>query len=158
MEALLKSGTGGGSGGSDGAEDGCPGETDLVDRLASEVNHLNFLVSHCEGAALLKVFKPRVAEVCQFVERGLERGLREGVLNKDLGLLRRTLRTYASLGSTNHVHTLIRHLIRKELAEVVCVCALSFMCICNEGIKKLKDYCTVVMKKGWRTLIEIRIE
>ncbi|KAK4311017.1 hypothetical protein Pmani_017456 [Petrolisthes manimaculis] len=119
LEALLKSGTGGSSGGSDGAEDGCPGETDLVDRLASEVNHLNFLVSHCEGAALLKVFKPRVAEVCQFVERGLERGLREGVLNKDLGLLRRTLRTYASLGSTAHAHTLIRHLIRKELAEVI---------------------------------------
>lgn len=136
MEALLKSGTGSGSRGSDGAEDGCPGETDLVDRLASEVNHLNFLVSHCEGAALLKVFKPRVAEVCQFVERGLERGLREGVLNKDLGLLRRTLRTYASLGSTTHVHTLIRHLIRKELAEVVCVGMRTRKCECEHSFLK----------------------
>ncbi|KAK7027304.1 hypothetical protein SK128_000912 [Halocaridina rubra] len=100
------------------------GEGDLVDRLAAEINHLNFLVSQCEGAALLGVFKPRVAEVCQFVEHGLERGLREGVLNKDFQLLRRTLRTYASLGSVNHAHQLVKELIRKGLEDVISDSAL----------------------------------
>lgn len=62
LEALLK------SGGKDSRDDACgdlgmtedwgSGEGDLVDRLAAEVNHLNFLVSHCQGAALLDVFKP----------------------------------------------------------------------------------------------------
>ncbi|KAG7170065.1 Conserved oligomeric Golgi complex subunit 2-like [Homarus americanus] len=91
----------------DSCEDSGPGEGDLVDRLAAEVNHLNFLVSHSEGAALLDVCKPRVAEVCQFVEHGLERGLREGVFNKDLPVLKQTLHTYASLGSVNHAHQLV---------------------------------------------------
>ncbi|XP_063847246.1 LOW QUALITY PROTEIN: conserved oligomeric Golgi complex subunit 2-like [Scylla paramamosain] len=91
----------------------------LVDRLAAEVDHLNFLVSHCEGAALLDVFRPRVAEVCRLVEGGLERGLREGVLNRDLSLLQQTLRTHASLGSTAHAHRLVRTLIRKEVQEVI---------------------------------------
>ncbi|CAL4178506.1 unnamed protein product, partial [Meganyctiphanes norvegica] len=56
LEALLASGGEGGideMSGNNGQESG-----DLVDRLASEVNHLNFLVSHCEGAALLNNFKP----------------------------------------------------------------------------------------------------
>ncbi|XP_064110909.1 conserved oligomeric Golgi complex subunit 2-like [Macrobrachium nipponense] len=100
------------------------GEGDLVDRLAAEINHLNFLVSHCEGAALLSIFKPRVAEVCQFVEHGLERGLREGVLNKDLHILRRTLQTYASLGSVNHAHQIVKELIRKGLEDVISDAAL----------------------------------
>ncbi|XP_037798953.1 conserved oligomeric Golgi complex subunit 2-like [Penaeus monodon] len=123
LEALLKSGGKEGretlNGYGEGGEEG-----DLVDRLAAEVNHLNFLVSHCEGSALLDVCKPRVAKVCQFVEHGLERGLREGVLNKDLPLLRRTLRTYASLGSVAHAHQLVRELIRKSLEDVISDSAL----------------------------------
>lgn len=106
------------------SEDPSSGEGDLVDRLAAEVNHLNFLVSHCEGAALLDVYKPRVAEVCQYVEHGLERGLREGILNKDLSVLRQTLHTYASLGSVNHAHQLVRELMRKELEDIISESAL----------------------------------
>ena len=56
--------------------------------------------------------------MCRLVEGGLERGLREGVLNRDLPLLQQTLRTHASLGSTAHAHKLIRTLIRKEVQEV----------------------------------------
>ncbi|KAK8385088.1 hypothetical protein O3P69_012114 [Scylla paramamosain] len=122
LEELLKGGglRGGGEGVGGTAEGaGAGGETGLVDRLAAEVNHLNFLVSHCEGAALLDVFRPRVAEVCRLVEGGLERGLREGVLNRDLSLLQQTLRTHASLGSTAHAHRLVRTLIRKEVQEVI---------------------------------------
>ncbi|XP_068246135.1 conserved oligomeric Golgi complex subunit 2 [Palaemon carinicauda] len=108
----------------EGQDVGTSGEGGLVDRLAAEINHLNFLVSHCEGAALLSVFKPRVAEVCQFVEHGLERGLREGVLNKDLHILRRTLQTYASLGSVNHAHQIVKELVRKGLEDVISDAAL----------------------------------
>ena len=32
--------------------------SELVDRLATEVNHLNFLVAKCQGAALLDSFEP----------------------------------------------------------------------------------------------------
>lgn len=32
--------------------------SELLDRLAAEVNHLNFLVAQCEGATLLDSFKP----------------------------------------------------------------------------------------------------
>ncbi|XP_069939964.1 conserved oligomeric Golgi complex subunit 2 isoform X1 [Cherax quadricarinatus] len=124
LEALLKSGGRDGICGDVVSEDSGSGEGDLVDRLAAEVNHLNFLVSHCEGAALLDVCKPRVAEVCQYVEHGLERGLREGVLNKDLSVLRQTLHTYASLGSVNHAHHLVRELIRKELEDIISEAAL----------------------------------
>ncbi|XP_071513225.1 conserved oligomeric Golgi complex subunit 2 [Panulirus ornatus] len=128
LEALLKSGRKDARDGIcediDSSEDCSSGEGDLVDRLAAEVNHLNFLVSHCEGASLLDFCKPRVAEVCQFVEHGLERGLREGVFNKDLPMLRQTLRTYASLGSVNHAHQLVRDLIRKELEDVISESAL----------------------------------
>lgn len=62
LEALLKSGGKEGretlNGYGEGGEEG-----DLVDRLAAEVNHLNFLVSHCEGSALLDVCKP----VCSLI-------------------------------------------------------------------------------------------
>ncbi|XP_076065748.1 conserved oligomeric Golgi complex subunit 2 [Oratosquilla oratoria] len=119
MEVLLKSG-GKGVTSIDGEElIETEGEGNLVDRLAAEVNHLNFLVNHCEGAELLEVFKPRVDHVCRFVERGLERGLREGVINKDLKILRQTLQTYASLGSMDHAHILVRQLIGQELEEVI---------------------------------------
>ena len=60
----------------------------------------------------------RVSRLCSHVEVGLERGLREGVLKKDLSLLRQTLRTYASLGSISHAHTLVRSLIKNELEDV----------------------------------------
>lgn len=62
LEALLKSGRKDARDGIrediDSNEDCSFGEGDLVDRLAAEVNHLNFLVSHCEGASLLDMCKP----------------------------------------------------------------------------------------------------
>ena len=59
LEALLKSGGKESEDARDSnQEEGNSGEGDLVDRLAAEINHLNFLVSHCEGAALLSIFKP----------------------------------------------------------------------------------------------------
>ncbi|RXG55282.1 Conserved oligomeric Golgi complex subunit 2 [Armadillidium vulgare] len=98
----------------------CSGATnDLVDRIATEVNHLNFLVAQCEGASLLNLFKPRVEAVCNFVEVGLERGLREGIQGADKQLLIRTLRTYASLGTIDHAHQQVRTIIRSHLEEVI---------------------------------------
>ena len=56
--------------------------------------------------------------MCNFVEVGLERGLREGLETSDSQLLTRILRTYASLGTISHAHQHVAALMQMHFEEV----------------------------------------
>jgi len=115
------------------AEDALPG--DLVERVAAEINHLNFCVSKCTASALVRELRPRLDTACNRLHRSLEAQLLAAATSSEANSeLKRCLRVYASIGRAADAEAVVRaRIVRPGLERTLAESADS------EGALSLAD-------------------
>ena len=87
VERLL--GLGGGGGGGGGGHHPSEMSGDLVERVATEINHLNFCVSKCKASSFVGEMRPRLKAIGDHLHASLESQLLEAVHESNLDVLKR---------------------------------------------------------------------
>ena len=91
---------------------------DLVERIATEINHLNFCVSKCEASSFVAELQPRLEVIGDKLHGSLENQLLESIAQHDVETLKRCLRIFATVDKIQDAETLVRvKIIRPHLEE-----------------------------------------
>ena len=108
---------------------------DLVERVATEINHLNFCVSKCESDTFVAELNPRLCAIGDCVHGTLEAQMLEaaegaaatdGERARPENVLKRCLRIYATIDRTGDAERLVRErLVRPYLEDVITEQSLS---------------------------------
>ena len=115
---------------------------DLIERVATEINHLNFCVSKCESDTFVAELNPRLGAIGDCVHGTLEAQMLEaaesvaaasesaaaadGERARPEHVLKRCLRIYATIDRTGDAERLVRErLVRPYLEEVITEQSLS---------------------------------
>lgn len=92
----------------------------LVERVATEFNKLQFHVNKCRGLPLVDEIRPRIASITTTLQFSLERSFRHGLETNDTEILRQCLRTYATIDKMRDAEQLFRlYIIRPYMEEVI---------------------------------------
>jgi len=105
------------------------GSGELIERVASEFNQLQFYVTQCQrGTPFLSEISPRIKTITNTLQDALELTFRKGIEQDDLEILRQCLRTYSIIDKVDDVEALFRELVvlpfasqtvtKEKLAEV----------------------------------------
>eukprot|EP00040_Diaphanoeca_grandis_P037914 m.251337 g.251337 ORF g.251337 m.251337 type:complete len:737 (-) comp33894_c0_seq1:176-2386(-) len=88
------------------------GSGELIERVASEFNQLQFYVTQCQrGAPFLTEISPRIKRITTTLQDALERTFRKGIEADDIDILRQCLRTYSIIDKIDEVQILFRDLV-----------------------------------------------
>ncbi len=102
---------------------------DLVERVATEINHLNFCVSKCRASTFVKEIQPRLKIIGDHLHGSLESQLLDALSTSEGGgaeVLRRCLRVFATVDRISDAESLVRtKILRPALEEVICEEALA---------------------------------
>ncbi|XP_041354010.1 conserved oligomeric Golgi complex subunit 2-like [Gigantopelta aegis] len=92
----------------------------LIERVATEFNKLQFYVTKSRGLPLVEKIKPRIAMITTTLQYSLEGSFLEGLETNNVDILRQCLRTYALIDKTRDAETLFRqHVVKPYLEEVI---------------------------------------
>ncbi|KAL8600040.1 hypothetical protein ACOMHN_039273 [Nucella lapillus] len=92
----------------------------LIERVATEFNKLQFYVTKSKGLPLVEKIKPRIANITTTLQYSLEGSFLEGVEQEDMAMLRQCLRTYALIDKIRDAENLFRqHVVRPYMEEVI---------------------------------------
>eukprot|EP00039_Didymoeca_costata_P029220 m.23686 g.23686 ORF g.23686 m.23686 type:complete len:687 (-) comp7532_c0_seq2:72-2132(-) len=109
----------------------------LIERVASEFNQLQFYVTECNRAAFLDSIAPRIGAITETLKTRLEQSFRRGIETQDAKTLKQCLRTYALIDKTQDVEQLFRDVVVAEFMKTA---------ITSETVKNLsKLYETIYL-------------
>ncbi|KAK7104007.1 hypothetical protein V1264_018785 [Littorina saxatilis] len=92
----------------------------LIERVATEFNKLQFYVTKSKGLPLVEKIKPRIANITTTLQYSLEGSFLEGLGQEDVGILRQCLRTYALIDKIRDAENLFRqHVVKPYMEEVI---------------------------------------
>lgn len=92
----------------------------LIERVATEFNKLQFYVTKSKGLPLVEKIKPRIANITTTLQYSLEGSFLEGLESEDVGVLRQCLRTYALIDKIKDAENLFRqHVVKPYMEEVI---------------------------------------
>ncbi|ESO93530.1 hypothetical protein LOTGIDRAFT_232605 [Lottia gigantea] len=92
----------------------------LIERVATEFNKLQFYVTKSRGLPLVEKIKPRIANITTTLQFSLEGGFLDGLATNNVEILRQCLRTYALIDKTRDAENLFRqHIVKPYMEEVV---------------------------------------
>ncbi|KAL3872688.1 hypothetical protein ACJMK2_035898 [Sinanodonta woodiana] len=92
----------------------------LIERVATEFNKLQFYVTKSKGLPLVEIIKPRIANITTTLQYSLEGSFLDGVEQNNIDILRQCLRTYALIDKIKDVENLFRnHVVKPYMEEVV---------------------------------------
>lgn len=92
----------------------------LIERVATEFNKLQFYVTKSTGLPLVEKIKPRISNIRTTLQYSLEGSFREGLDTSNADILRQCLRTYALIDKIRDAENLFRqHIVRPYMEEVV---------------------------------------
>ena len=94
----------------------------LIERVATEFNKLQFYVTKSKGLPLVEKIKPRIANITTTLQYSLEGSFLEGLDTGNADILRQCLRTYALIDKIRDAENLFRKHIVKPYMEEVSVC------------------------------------
>ena len=93
--------------------------SNLIERVASELNQLKFYVSRGKTLPFVKKMEPRIAFIENNLKNGLERLFHQGLQSKNLNIISNCLRTYAAIDKVNEAENLFRQWVVLPLATKV---------------------------------------
>ncbi|XP_052769942.1 conserved oligomeric Golgi complex subunit 2-like [Mya arenaria] len=91
----------------------------LIERVATEFNKLQFYVSKCRGLPLIENIKPRIGVITTSLQYSLEGSFLEGLDSGNTDMLRQCLRTYALIDKIRDAENLYRQHIVRPYMEVI---------------------------------------
>nr|XP_006817460.1 PREDICTED: conserved oligomeric Golgi complex subunit 2-like [Saccoglossus kowalevskii] len=91
----------------------------LIERVASEFNQLQFYVTQSKGLPLVENIRPRIAVITTTLQMSLENSFEDSLETGNLPVLRQCLRTYAIIDKTKDAEMLFRTLVVRPFMEEV---------------------------------------
>ncbi|XP_074648314.1 conserved oligomeric Golgi complex subunit 2-like [Tubulanus polymorphus] len=92
----------------------------LLERVATEFNKLQFYVSKNRNLPLIQEIKPRISNITTTLQFSLEGSFKEGLETSQIEILRQCLRTYATIDKIRDAENLFRQCaVRPYMEEVI---------------------------------------
>ncbi|XP_064599671.1 conserved oligomeric Golgi complex subunit 2-like isoform X1 [Liolophura sinensis] len=105
----------------------------LIERVATEFNKLQFYVTKSRGLPLVEKIKPRIANITTTLQYSLEDSFLDGLETGNVEILRQCLRTYALIDKIKDAENLFRHNVVKPYMEEVIT--EQFLRVNDQGLK-----------------------
>ncbi|XP_021076027.1 conserved oligomeric Golgi complex subunit 2 [Mus pahari] len=93
----------------------------VLERIATEFNQLQFHAVQSKGMPLLDKVRPRIAGITAMLQQSLEGLLLEGLQTSDVDIIRHCLRTYATIDKTRDAEALVGQVLVKPYVNEVIV-------------------------------------
>ncbi|CAG10093.1 unnamed protein product, partial [Tetraodon nigroviridis] len=93
----------------------------ILERIATEFNHLQFHAVQSKGMPLLDKVRPRIAGITAMLQQSLEGLLIEGLHTCNVEMVRHCLRTYATIDKTRDAEALVGQVLVKPYMDQVIV-------------------------------------
>ncbi|XP_077145232.1 conserved oligomeric Golgi complex subunit 2 [Ranitomeya variabilis] len=93
----------------------------ILERIATEFNQLQFHAVQSKGMPLLDKVRPRIAGITAMLQRSLEGLLLEGLQTSNVDIIRHCLRTYATIDKTKDAEALVGQVLVKPYIDEVIV-------------------------------------
>ncbi|XP_074844761.1 conserved oligomeric Golgi complex subunit 2 isoform X2 [Carettochelys insculpta] len=93
----------------------------ILERIATEFNQLQFHAVQSKGMPLLDKVRPRIAGITAMLQQSLEGLLLEGLQASSVDIVRHCLRTYATIDKTRDAEALIGQALVKPYVDEVIV-------------------------------------
>ncbi|XP_045154145.1 conserved oligomeric Golgi complex subunit 2 [Echinops telfairi] len=92
----------------------------ILERIATEFNQLQFHAVQSKGMPLLDKVRPRIAGITAMLQQSLEGLLLEGLQTSNVDIVRHCLRTYATIDKTRDAEALVGQvLVKPHIDEVI---------------------------------------
>ncbi|XP_053768892.1 conserved oligomeric Golgi complex subunit 2 [Desmodus rotundus] len=91
----------------------------ILERIATEFNQLQFHAVQSKGLPLLDKVRPRIAGITAMLQQSLEGLLLEGLRTSDVDIVRHCLRTYATIDKTRDAEALVGQVLVKPYMDQV---------------------------------------
>lgn len=91
----------------------------ILERIATEFNQLQFHAVQSKGLPLLDKIRPRIAGITATLQQSLEGLLLEGLQTPSVDIIRRCLRTYATIDKTRDAEALVGQVLVKPYVDEV---------------------------------------
>ncbi|XP_069035916.1 conserved oligomeric Golgi complex subunit 2 [Lepisosteus oculatus] len=93
----------------------------VLERIATEFNQLQFHAVQSKGMPLLDKVRPRIAGITAMLQQSLEGMLLEGLQTSNIAIVRLCLRTYATIDKTRDAEALVGQVLVKPYVDEVIV-------------------------------------
>ncbi|XP_024113303.2 conserved oligomeric Golgi complex subunit 2 isoform X2 [Pongo abelii] len=93
----------------------------ILERIATEFNQLQFHAVQSKGMPLLDKVRPRIAGITAMLQQSLEGLLLEGLQTSDVDIIRHCLRTYATIDKTRDAEALVGQVLVKPYIDEVII-------------------------------------
>uniref|UniRef100_A0A3Q3BFU1 Conserved oligomeric Golgi complex subunit 2 n=1 Tax=Kryptolebias marmoratus TaxID=37003 RepID=A0A3Q3BFU1_KRYMA len=93
----------------------------ILERIATEFNQLQFHAVQSKGMPLLDKVRPRIAGITSMLQQSLEGLLIEGLQTTNVDMVRHCLRTYATIDKTRDAEALVGQVLVKPYMDQVIV-------------------------------------
>ncbi|ELU10240.1 hypothetical protein CAPTEDRAFT_184924 [Capitella teleta] len=92
----------------------------LIERVATEFNKLQFYVSKSRSLPMVDQIKPRIANITSTLQFSLEGLFLQGLETSNMPILRQCLRTYATIDKMRNAENLFRkHVVAPFMEEII---------------------------------------
>uniref|UniRef100_A0A8D0AM02 Conserved oligomeric Golgi complex subunit 2 n=1 Tax=Sander lucioperca TaxID=283035 RepID=A0A8D0AM02_SANLU len=91
----------------------------ILERIATEFNQLQFHAVQSKGMPLLDKVRPRIAGITSMLQQSLEGVLIEGLQTSNVDMVRHCLRTYATIDKTRDAEALVGQVLVKPYMDQV---------------------------------------
>ncbi|XP_055281853.1 conserved oligomeric Golgi complex subunit 2 isoform X4 [Moschus berezovskii] len=91
----------------------------ILERIATEFNQLQFHAVQSKGLPLLDKIRPRIAGITAMLQQSLEGLLLEGLQTSSVDIIRHCLRTYATIDKTRDAEVLVGQVLVKPYVDEV---------------------------------------
>ncbi|NP_998519.1 conserved oligomeric Golgi complex subunit 2 [Danio rerio] len=93
----------------------------ILERIATEFNQLQFHAVQSKGMPLLDKVRPRIAGITAMLQQSLEGLLIQGLQTSNIDIVRHCLRTYATIDKTRDAEALVGQVLVKPYMDEVIV-------------------------------------
>ncbi|XP_077585572.1 conserved oligomeric Golgi complex subunit 2 isoform X1 [Stigmatopora nigra] len=93
----------------------------ILERIGTEFNQLQFHAMQSKGMPLLDKVRPRIAGITSMLQQSLEGLLIEGLQTSNVEMVRHCLRTYATIDKTRDAEALVGQVLVKPFLDQVIV-------------------------------------
>ncbi|CDQ78049.1 unnamed protein product [Oncorhynchus mykiss] len=93
----------------------------ILERIATEFNQLQFHAVQSKGMPLLDKVRPRISGITSTLQQSLEGLLIQGLQTSNVDIVRHCLRTYATIDKTRDAEALVGQVLVKPYMDMVIV-------------------------------------